>query len=73
MVMRIRRCFVIAVISGIAVVLWGCASNQQSAASANSNPAATTYSNDDLQRTGKRTPGEALQAADPSVTAVGGH
>jgi hypothetical protein len=51
----------------------GCANNQQSVASANSNPAAKGYSSDDLQRTGKRTSGEALQAADPSVTAIGGH
>ena len=54
-----------------ALAFTGCA-NQQSAASANANPSARTYSSDELQKTGKRTSGEALQAADPSVTA-GGH
>jgi hypothetical protein len=70
--MKINRCFVIAVMSGIAVGCGGCANNQ-SAVSANSNPATKTHSSDDLQRTGKRTSGEALQASDPSVTAVSGH
>jgi hypothetical protein len=51
----------------------GCANNQQNAASASANPAAKTYDSQDLSRTGKRTSGEALQAADPSVTARGGN
>jgi hypothetical protein len=54
------------------LTLIGCANNQQSASSTNTNPAATNYSSEDLQRTGKRQAGEALQAADPSVTATTG-
>jgi len=54
-------------------VLAGCASNQQSASSTNANPSAKTYSSQDLAKTGKRTSGEALQAADPAVTARGGN
>ena len=73
MTMKINRCLLIAVIGGIAVACAGCANNQQNAGSANANPAPKTYGSDDLQRTGKRTAGEALQAADPSVTATGGH
>ena len=49
----------------------GCANNQQ--ASANANPATKTHESRDLARTGKRTSGEALQAADPGVTARGGN
>ena len=71
--MKTNRCLMIAVMGGITIAGAGCANNQPSAASANANPTAKTYNSDDLQRTGKRTPGEALQAADPSVTATGGH
>jgi uncharacterized lipoprotein YajG len=47
----------------------GCAENQQTTTtSTNTNPAARTYTGSDLQRTGRQTSGEALQAADPSVT-----
>ena len=62
-------------LSGLAVVLTfaGCASNQQSSASANTGSSAKTYESQDLARTGKRTSGEALQAADPAVTARGGN
>jgi hypothetical protein len=55
-----------------ALAFGGCA-NQQSATSANANPTAKSYSDNDLQKTGKRTSGEALQAADPAVTARGGN
>jgi hypothetical protein len=55
-----------------ALAFAGCA-NQQGAASANANPSETTYNSNDLQKTGKRTAGEALQAADPAVTARGGN
>jgi hypothetical protein len=55
-----------------ALTFIGCANNQQNAA-ASANPPAKTYDSQDLARTGKRTPGEALQAADPSVTARGGN
>jgi len=47
----------------------GCADKQQtSTTSTNTNSAARTYTGNDLQRTGRQTSGEALQAADPSVT-----
>ncbi|HWY40669.1 MAG TPA: hypothetical protein VNX27_07720 [Chthoniobacterales bacterium] len=67
-----NRYLLIAVVGGTALVFAGCA-NQQGATSANANPSEKTYNSSDLQKTGKRTPGEALQAADPSVTATGGH
>jgi hypothetical protein len=51
-----------------AMLLASCA-NQQSAASGNANPSAKSYSGNELQKTGKRTSGEALQAADPAVNA----
>ena len=54
------------------LTLIGCANNQQSASSTNTNPAVSKYSSEDLQRTGKRQAGEALQAADPSVTTTTG-
>jgi len=60
------------VICFLALTFIGCANNQQNA-SAGANPAAKTYDSQDLARTGKRTSGEALQAADPSVTARGGN
>jgi len=51
----------------------GCATNQQASAPANADSASKTYGSQDLSRTGKRTSGEALQAADPAVTARGGN
>ena len=59
----------------IMISLWafaGCAHNQESVTSTNTNSASKTYNSQDLNRTGKRTTGEALQAADPSVTATSG-
>jgi hypothetical protein len=71
--MTIRRYFVAAAIAALAVMsCGGCANNQSSAASANANPAAKTYTGEDLSRTGKRDAGEALRAADPSVTTTTG-
>jgi PBP1b-binding outer membrane lipoprotein LpoB len=70
--MNMNRSILISVLGGIALVFGGCAS-QQNATSANSNPTAKSYSSNDLQKTGKRTAGEALQAADPAVTARGGN
>jgi len=61
------------VICFLALTFVGCANNQQNAASANANSSARSYSSSDLQKTGKRTSGEALQAADPAVTARGGN
>lgn len=72
--MKLCRYFLSAVV--VSVSLWafaGCANNQQASTTAKSNPAAKTYESQDLARTGKRTSGEALQAADPSVTARGGN
>jgi hypothetical protein len=60
----------------VMISIWvfaGCADNQQASAPANAYPAAKTYESQDLARTGRRTSGEALQAADPSVTARGGN
>ena len=71
--MRIAHYFSVwLVIICFVLAFTGCAS-QQNATSANSNPTAKSYSNSDLQKTGKRTAGEALQAADPAVTARGGN
>lgn len=67
--MRMAQCVSLwLVVIFSAMVFAGCA-NQQSAASGNANPSAKSYSNSDLQKTGKRTSGEALQAADPAVSA----
>jgi hypothetical protein len=55
------------VIGGIS----GCANNGTTPAASNSTAGQRTYSSQDLNRTGKRTTGEQLQAADPSVTAEG--
>jgi hypothetical protein len=53
----------------------GCANKQSetSTTTSNANPGSRTYSSQDLQHTGKRTSAEQLQAADPAVTAEGGH
>jgi hypothetical protein len=60
------------VIAATVSMTCGCTNNQSSAASANTNPAAKTYTSGDLSRTGKRDAGAALQAADPSVTTTTG-
>ena len=70
--MRICRFFGAVVILVSCCLLAGCA-DQQNTASANTNPTAKSYSSSDLQKTGKRTSGEALQAADPAVSARGGN
>jgi hypothetical protein len=49
-----------------------CANNQSGTTSTNSSSATRTYTADDLQKTGKRDAGEALRAADPSVTTTTG-
>jgi hypothetical protein len=66
-----RPCLATAVIAIATFGGAGCANNQQSTASANANPSAKSYSSEDLQKTGKRTSGEALQATDPAVSATG--
>ena len=50
----------------------GCAHNAESVTTTSANPPPKTYDSQDLARTGKRTSGEAVQAADPSVTATTG-
>jgi hypothetical protein len=72
-IMRIAHYFSVWLLGFFSAVAFvGCA-DQQNAASANGNSSANSYSSNDLQKTGKRTSGEALQAADPSVTATTGH
>jgi len=68
-----RRFLVFVAIGIAAIVFAGCANNQQSANATTSSGSTRSYSSDDLQKTGKRTSGEALQAADPAVTTSGGH
>ncbi len=71
--MKIRRSFGIAAIAALGSMSCnGCANNQSSAASTNGNPATKSYTGDDLARTGKRDAGDALRAADPSVTTTTG-
>ena len=72
--MNTTRIFVGAMV--ISIFVWmcvGCANNEQASAAANGKPTAKTYESQDLAKTGKRTSGEALQAADPAVTARGGN
>lgn len=60
----------------ILISMWmfvGSANNQQASGFASANPPAKTYESQDLARTGKQTSSEALQAADPAVTARGGN
>jgi len=60
-------------LAAIASVLFaGCANNQTTAASANANPPAKTYTGSDLEKTGRQQSGEALQAADPAVSTSSG-
>lgn len=66
---KARYLFDLAVILAFA----GCATNPQSTASTATDPSAKKYESQDLAKTGKRTSGEALQAADPAVTARGGN
>ena len=51
--------------------LVGCANNGTTPATSNSAAGQRTYTSQDLNRTGKRTAGEQLQAAEPAVTAEG--
>jgi hypothetical protein len=72
-VMKMRRYLVTAAIAALtSLSCGGCANNQASAASFNANPAAKTYTGNDLSRTGKRDAGEALRATDSSVTTTTG-
>jgi len=50
--------------------LIGCANSSERSTTTTSNatPGQRSYSSEDLNRTGKRTSGEQLQAADPSVS-----
>jgi len=68
--MKIKAQFLVSAFSALTLI--GCANNQQNASSPNANPSASTYTSGDLQRTGRRQAGDALQAADPSVTATTG-
>ncbi len=71
--MKIRPSFGIVAIAMLGSMSCdGCANNQSSAASTNGNPAARSYTGADLTRTGKRDAGDALRAADPSVTTTTG-
>ena len=71
--MRIAHSFSVWLVITCFLTLAGCANNQQSTASTNTDSSAKRYESQDLNKTGKRTAGEALQAADPAVTARGGH
>jgi len=51
--------------------LIGCANDSQNSSSPGTS-ATRFYTNDDLQRTGKRDSGEALRAVDPAVTTTTG-
>jgi ABC-type oligopeptide transport system substrate-binding subunit len=55
-----------------ACLLAGCANNQTTAASTNANSPAKSYSDSDLEKTGRQQAGEALQAADPAVSTSSG-
>jgi hypothetical protein len=74
--MKLMGCLVLAaaMLAVMVVGICGCAHNSETSTTAPSNASAGSrnYSSDDLNRTGKRTPSEQLQAADPSVTAQGG-
>jgi hypothetical protein len=52
--------------------LAGCADQPTTASASAGNPTDRTYSRNDLNRTGRQSTGEAIQAADPSVTVSGG-
>jgi hypothetical protein len=75
--MKTHRYFLRAFATAIAISTFtvsGCADNQEAAATSTStNPAARTRTSDDLQRTGRQSAGEALQASDPAIsTSTGG-
>jgi hypothetical protein len=63
-------CNVLVAVSMIGFV--SCANNSETTRTvASATPGQRTYSSEELEQTGKRTSGEQLQAADPSVTAQG--
>lgn len=67
--MRVTIYFLIVALAGFAFA--SCANDSQNASSPGAS-ATRFYSNDDLERTGKRDSGEALRAVDPSVTTTTG-
>ena len=71
--MKKHRYLFAAILSAIATLgCGGCAHNKESVTTTNANSSGRTYDSQDLARTGKRSSGEALQAADPSVSATTG-
>jgi hypothetical protein len=58
------------------LVLAGCTTSappRQAAQTSEPNPFERNYSAEDLAKTGRQTPGGALEELDPSITVRGGH
>jgi hypothetical protein len=61
-----------AIIAVSPLTIAGCASQSPNTAASAANPAQTTYTQEDLKKTGRQQTGDALQALDPSVQATDG-
>jgi hypothetical protein len=71
--MKKHHCLFAVMLSAVATFgCGGCAHNAENVTTTNTTSSAKAYDSQDLARTGKRTSGEAVQAADPSVTATTG-
>lgn len=56
----------------VGVTLWMCGCANQAQTSANTDPNRSTYTQEDLNKTGQQETGPALEAANPSIQSHGG-
>jgi hypothetical protein len=65
--------FLAVALMGIAALTFaGCANETPDATASAGNPTDRTYTRDDINRSGRQTTGEAMQAMDPAVQVSGG-
>jgi predicted small secreted protein len=64
--------FVTAIVAASTFTFAGCANQSSNTAAAAGDPTKRTYTDEDLNKTGRQNTGEALRALDPSVQTSGG-
>ena len=64
--------FVAAIVAASAFTFAGCVNQSSNATAAAGDPTKRTYTNDDLNKSGRQNTGEAIRALDPSVQTSSG-
>jgi hypothetical protein len=64
--------FVAAIVAASTFTFAGCANQSSNATAAADDPTKRTYTNDDLNKSGRQNTGEAIRALDPSVQTSSG-